>query len=455
MTTIVPQWTLETLQDAKAKHQFILVTPTGHFRVYIIDAHNLWTTNPNIFFQTGYRIAGTQEDITNALLNQGIDADTIRYILDTSITSLNYNGEFAPIYNEELADYNTWRRGVVKSNQDEPGVKLFDIIAAVNPGILEQIKTVKQAKAIGLTTGLPVKTRGRGIKSLYDKIQALAPGKVLDVSRLDATGAGARASDPPTQRSKKYGSPNLPIVSFDLDHYLLAIRMLPGGEQQYAADVQYVRELFNRLRATPTTGAILTIPGVTLPIVQGIPTTAPLIPTAPGFPTTSLIPTNVPGLIATTPVRAQPITTPPPGYVEPEKVYPLYTKAQRNRRRKAEERAALAAQGLTPIQGGILQAPFATIHPQITVPPPPTFPYTGIQTNIGAPQFFNPLEYVEEEELEDEIEDEIEEGEWDEEEEEEFVGETIAPPRATPRATIPTTPRAIVPIIQVAPITIT
>lgn len=71
---------------------------------------------------------------------------------------------------------------------------------------------------------------------LEDKIFKLAPGKVLDVSGLKENGSGIRITDPPV-RGKKTGTTTLPIVSGDFDHYLLAITMIPNGEQKYVAEL--------------------------------------------------------------------------------------------------------------------------------------------------------------------------------------------------------------------------
>jgi len=260
MATTISQWTLEAMNNARAKNQFILVSPTGASRVFITDAITLWSTDPTIVFQTGYRIAGTPKDIIDVLSQQGIQQEAIGQLLDSAITSDNYSGEFSQIYNDEISLYNNWRRSVVKANVDAPGVKLFDIMVTINPELLTRMKTDKQAKSLGLPTGTTTKTRGKKVVSLLDKINTLPPGKFLDVSHLEPNGTGARTADPPTQRSRKYGIPGIPIISADLDHYLLAINMLPGGEVHYASEVAQIRDLFSRLTATRiggTTGLFL------------------------------------------------------------------------------------------------------------------------------------------------------------------------------------------------------
>jgi len=467
MTADIPQWTLEALDDAKVKQQFIFVSPAGASRVYIIDAQTLWRTNPDIIFQTGYRIAGTPEDITNVLLQQGIDPTNIEELMASAITSNNYAHELAEIYNEETASYNAWRRAVIKANVDAPGVKLFDVMVAINPEILTRVKTDKQAKAMGLTTGLPKKTRGRAIESLFDKIARLPPGKFLDVSKLEPSGTGTHPTDAPTKRSRKYGVPGLPIISSNLDRYLLAIRMLPGGEAQYANEVAQIRELFARLQ----TGPIITIPGgptntvplittaprmpgttiniptfpripgtVTVPVVQQTPDTTINIPTFPRIPATETVP-QVPKIVM--PGIPMITTTPIPQTEDytPTAVYPMYTKAQRNKMKKLKTEADALAQGLpATTKEAILQVP---LFPTTTT----TIPFPGgIQPDMSPVKIPNPFEnvqdlFVEQDEYEEEEDDEEEQ---DEEEQDEEVDEAEAE-FTRGAAIIPTTPAITVP----------
>lgn len=106
---------------------------------------------------------------------------------------------------------------------------------------MEEFKAMRDPAAV---PGAPRARGARKVEALAGKIAKLSPGKVLDVSGITANGAGTRVVPQPGPRSKKYRSPNLPIVSSDLDHYITAVRMLPGGETRHAADVEHVRRLF-------------------------------------------------------------------------------------------------------------------------------------------------------------------------------------------------------------------
>jgi len=165
------------------------------------------------------------------------------------------------------------------------------------------------------------KSGGRVATSLQDKLAKLNPEKVLDVSNITPTGSGVvTIKRPTTKRSTKHGGPTLPIVSSNLEHYLMAIDMLPGGRTKYASEIQAVQlKLSNAPRSpgvktslsqkispvtmTPysaTTPIIPTLQGVTFakpspvipPTVQGmtLPKPSPVIPPiVPAQPTVSTI----------------------------------------------------------------------------------------------------------------------------------------------------------------------
>ena len=155
------------------------------------------------------------------------------------------------------------------------------------------------------TRQLPVqsqtKTRGRASSSILERISRLQPGKVLDVSKMTPTGTQAViVNRPATSRSTKIMGDTLPIVSSDLEHYLMAIDMLPGGRQRYAADIQ----AFKSRMAAKTGGA--GSPGVTgtsssaLPLVYTSPNSVPHIQYVPtvsgtGMSQPSMTKTSTPG----------------------------------------------------------------------------------------------------------------------------------------------------------------
>ena len=421
-------WTLQTMDDAKAKHQFIMVTPTGVPLVTIRDSQAVWRRNPDIVFQTGYRIAGTPTDIATALTPLGVTPDDVQDLMNTAVTRENYQAVMAPVYQEELDSYYNWKRSVMKANIDGPGVKLFDVMVAVNPDVLHTVKATKEGKTLGI--GRAKGTRARKAKSLVDIIAALPAGKVLDVSELTADGTGTKKINPPT-RSKKYGSPNLPIVSADLQHYIMAINMLPGGQEQYAADVDYVRRLFEQ-GGKLTTGAILTVPGTATIL-------GPVVPQVP-MPTTAMVPQ-----VPRTPTAVAPIMQgteiPQNEIIEPTKVFPMFTRRQREQIKKADN----AAKGIAPLvttRGAILPVPGAipipTLVPGIAPVTVPAAP--NVQLDENSPDIDEETGEPEDDSDDEDNDFDDEDNDFDDEDDSPLTLGTVMPPLAT-AVVVPTVPQ--------------
>ncbi len=253
-----PVWSIEEMQDAEMKRQFILVTAiymTTLPRTTIMDIQDVWRMNGDVVFHTGYRIAGTPDDIASELNRSGIPNEDIEDVLNTTITKENYDGIMKPLVEDEINKYYEWKRGALKYNSETPGFRLYDIMKQVNPEMGMVFQMTKKGKVIKATPAeTPVKTKSRGgrVKPLIDKVNDLPEGKVLDVSDMTDTGAGTKAITP-TLRSKKYGSPDLPIISNNFERYLMAIDLLPGGRERYADEIQYVSQLFNETSVSQQT----------------------------------------------------------------------------------------------------------------------------------------------------------------------------------------------------------
>jgi hypothetical protein len=165
----------------------------------------------------------------------------------SALTHTNYETELGSIYTQEVEDYIQWHRGVMASNWNAPGAKLHDLIVALNPGLA----STQAKRSVQLTPGTKRSTGGRHIVSLQERLDALPPGKFLDVSALTPHGTGARTIFAPPPRSAKKGTPSLPIVSSDFEHYVLAIRMLDGGETTYQNEILYMKDVFKYDRDIP------------------------------------------------------------------------------------------------------------------------------------------------------------------------------------------------------------
>ena len=84
--------------------------------------------------------------------------------------------------------------------------------------------------------------------SLGDRVNNLPYGKVLDVSHMtDVNGTGTRVIEMPrTNRGGKHGIDGIPIVSNNLNNYIMAFRVVygPGAEQQYQNELNILRAKF-------------------------------------------------------------------------------------------------------------------------------------------------------------------------------------------------------------------
>lgn len=223
------QWSMSEMDAAKRSYEFIFVSKEGNSRTNMTEATKKWTADPSIVYQTGYRIAGTPTDIHNELIELGVTQKDIDDLFASSIKFDNYQTTMNTLYQQELIGYKNFRRAVWQSALEAPGTSLKTLVQNYNPGLFTEKKGKGRAKAH---------------TDLAERIADLKPGKVLDVTELQPNGVGARAINPPTVRSKKFGSPNLPIVSSNFEHYVMAIRMLPGGEDQYYNDINTVYKIF-------------------------------------------------------------------------------------------------------------------------------------------------------------------------------------------------------------------
>jgi len=244
----------DDIDAAVINKNFILLTqlPEYESHVTISDAQNIWMTEPDIVFQAYYRLAGTEPDLSATLYDLGFEEDAIPDIMKDIITHKNYSEN--KNYSEEMTSYNEFRRSVVSSNLNVPERKLSTLISELHP-------ESGQATKIG--------TKNRGTVSLFERVLNVPEGKVLDVSALTMMGTGARVIfRPDPKRGKKQGSPNFPIVSSDIEHYIMAMKMLPGGPTRYEEDIQYV----NAKLTLPRDSIIPEPPHLTLEEPQQAPT---------------------------------------------------------------------------------------------------------------------------------------------------------------------------------------
>lgn len=326
VVTVVPAWNPEAYQDATNRHEFILVGDPSRNRVTIQDSYDIWANMPNVLFQTGYRIAGTRENIIAALQEAQTPDDQIEAAVNSSISSENYITDMAPEFHREMADYIAWHRTAVKTNTAAPGNTLSGTMAALNPAFAA---TTAQAKPRAAGTGGP----GRKVESITQKLQkATADKPYLDVSNMDDFGRKTKWLAPGSLAGR-VGTNRIAIVSNKLDRYVAAIRMIPGGEQTYADDIAHVAQL---LGGTVPAGAAFPQPG------QQVPTGAVPATSTHGF---------------------QPFAPQPMQDIRPTPVSAILTPKQRK-----QKKAAAAQLNIAPNFSTAVMQPIAAFPGQIGVP---------------------------------------------------------------------------------------
>lgn len=252
-----------------------------------------WKKDPTVIYNTDYRITGRPADVKLALEYAGMPSADADRVVANSITSQNAETTKADEIAKEEALYEQIKKQTVKK---ESPYTLRDVL-----WFAEHMKDMKIATQSGERTGA-AGTKRTQAASLADKINNLKDDKVIDVSSIDQqTGSGARVvARPKTERSKKFGTTTIPIISNNVANYRRAIELAYGadGLQAYANDIATVEALINRANSPVAVTGVAPIPVA----VQGAPAPAAQPPIAQP-------PARVPGAMIAPPVTIQPVTT--------------------------------------------------------------------------------------------------------------------------------------------------
>ena len=306
------KWSREAADKAEQKGLFIRVGGATVGKRYLSGAKRSWAHLDPEENQTVYsvenRITGTPENIRVALQYANFSPAEIDKVLAGVITSANYDKEMANKVEAELE-----LRNRIKSVK--PAVQSYEM-----PQIVWFAQNLKNA-VISTKTGeqrVPVGSPGRAGagESLVNKVNNLAPGKVLDVSGMDSnTGKGVRAvANPKTAKSGKYGSGGIPIISNNLEKYIRALELVYGADARtkYAAEIAIVTKALTGVGKAPSprAGQNVAFPAPTRSPARAAPAAPTQSPRkGVAFATPTRSPPKVPGQnIAAAPVftRASP-----------------------------------------------------------------------------------------------------------------------------------------------------
>lgn len=205
-------------------------------------AEDIWKKYPDFIYEPFFRLAGTPDNVRTVLLdltdNNVAKADSL---IDKAITSENYDVPLAEGGQMETFDqiYQEYKasRVLAKKNKIEgynaagQPIPTLDILPAIKEALKEGEVTEKTKP---LAPSRKRVTSTKATQNLLFRMEHLPAGKVLNVSKLDKEGKGARTINTPSNQSKFVGFDigQLPIVSDNLEGYTNAIRELEMNAQE-------------------------------------------------------------------------------------------------------------------------------------------------------------------------------------------------------------------------------
>jgi hypothetical protein len=215
--------TAVNIEKARANGMYVKY-PKGTGGVRITGAAAQWAgkgkgTDPTMTYSPNWRVAGPLAVLQEAIRLGQLPQD----LLVNAYTKDTAGNPSAQLYAQYMMEVRA-REAVLASGQKVSIFTLADV-----PGILEASKDVKnwvtKDKKTKKAGGAAAAPRRGNIVPLSTKLTALAPGKIINVSKLDASGKGARVSDKTDKMRLKHVA-GLEIASNNAAAYSLALDQL-------------------------------------------------------------------------------------------------------------------------------------------------------------------------------------------------------------------------------------
>ena len=216
------KWNAAAVAKARADGKYAKY-PTGT-AVVIGGSVNKWKptgkdSDPSFTYSTTQRVAGPYAALQAAVQRGELAQDTL--VNAYTRESAGPGGPLQAMYEQELAAHRAKPKAAAKA----PLFTLSDV-----PGILAASKNkdnwvTKDKKKGKKGKGAAAGPRKANIVPLSKKLRDLAPGKILNVSGLKDTGAGARTITQSDKMRLKY-VPGLQIASSKPETYALALNLL-------------------------------------------------------------------------------------------------------------------------------------------------------------------------------------------------------------------------------------
>ena len=309
-TQRAPKWSEEHGKKALEGHYYIKVGDKSPGHLFLSGAPRYWGTHPDfVYVPSPYRVAGSRANLSGLFRELGYSEADINRILASGYTSQNYQSTMKASFDDEVAQLETYKGGVVKK---APAITLAEL--AAGQITFHGEKPARKPRAKAVTTGgpggagapaeassSPGRGGARGPKvSIRERLDALAPGKVLDLSNMKDDGTNIKTMDAPGPKSKKLQPvANLRMVSSVADRWVRAIQLLGPGYEQYLNAYPGAEAVAVAAVAPAVAPAAVHAPVVTVPRPPSPRAVAP----GPGVP---VVPTVQPVPRATTPKGALP-----------------------------------------------------------------------------------------------------------------------------------------------------
>jgi len=252
---------------AKADGKTGYLSLTGAAKRWLTPGHEQDVYLPD------YRLAGSPMAVQAALTAAGMSLAQAQQALASGYNAQSVQGPLKGRFEQEVAAAAYFKKAQPKKGkgaktQGPTLAQLGAILAqggaapAKRPRAGAKAKAPRAPRAAAPAGAARGGARGGAKVPLGQRLAALPAGKVLDVSKMSATGAGVKTVAAPTDRSKKIAVPGLNIVS---DNEATFIQALQELGPQYTGYIDQYRQAAAGRRA-PTPGRAAPVGGV--PIFQ-------------------------------------------------------------------------------------------------------------------------------------------------------------------------------------------
>lgn len=240
------RYTQAGAQKALAAHRYTKADgKTGYLS--LTGAHKRWATpgHEQDVYLPGYRLAGSPLAVQTALTAAGLAPAQAQQALAAGYTAQSVQGPLRAQFEQEVQAAQLFKKAQPKKGkgakvQGPTLAQLGAILAQGGAAPAKRPRAGAKGKAKPRAPRAPRAAapaggaRGGAKVPLTQRLAALPQGKVLDVSKMSATGAGVKTVAKPTERSKKLMVPGLNIVSDNEATFLQALQELGPQYQGYA-----------------------------------------------------------------------------------------------------------------------------------------------------------------------------------------------------------------------------